>query len=212
MHSHSIAFTVELRPEEVLPGGVFLLKAQAENADSVKAEFAGKKIALHKYTGNHFIALLPVEIDLPPENYPVIIIAGDEKEVAHVTVKPHEFPTKKITLPEEKVILSPEALKRAETEAALLDSVLARQSAPAWEGRFSQPTDTEMSGEFGVTRIMNEKRTSIHKGTDFRGTTRTPVKAINSGSVALTEDFFFGGNTLVIDHGMGLFTIYMHLS
>ncbi|MBI5741073.1 MAG: M23 family metallopeptidase [Nitrospirae bacterium] len=212
IHSHSIAFTVEMRPVEVLPGGVFLLKAQVENTASVSAEFAGKKIDFHKYTGNQFIALVPVEIDLPPDNYPVTIIAGDEKEVAHVTVRTHRFPTKKMTLPEEKVILSPEDLKRAETEAALLESVLARQGAPAWEGRFSRPTDTEMSGEFGVARIMNEKRTSIHKGTDFRGTEGTPVKAVNSGSVVLTEDFFFGGNTLIIDHGAGLYSIYMHLS
>ncbi len=60
--------------------------------------------------------------------------------------------------------------------------------------------------------IMNEKKTSVHKGTDFRGETGTPVKSINSGTVILTGDLFFGGNTLIVDHGMGLYSVYMHLS
>ncbi|RJQ55038.1 MAG: M23 family metallopeptidase [Nitrospiraceae bacterium] len=203
---------MELQPGEVLPGGIFLLKAQAETAASLQAEFAGRKIDLHKDREDHFMALVPVEIDLPPEKHPVTIISGDEKRVAYVTVRPHRFLTKKITLPEEKVIPGPESLKRAEREAALLGSIIAPQSAPAWEGTSIPPTDTEISEVFGVRRIMNGKKTGIHRGTDFRGRTGTPVKAINSGSVVLAEDFFFGGNTLIIDHGAGLYSIYMHLS
>jgi murein DD-endopeptidase MepM/ murein hydrolase activator NlpD len=59
---------------------------------------------------------------------------------------------------------------------------------------------------------MNKKKTSVHRGTDFRGKTGTPVRALNSGTVVLSEDLFYGGNTLIIDHGMGLYSVYMHLS
>ena len=78
--------------------------------------------------------------------------------------------------------------------------------------KFSHPTDTETSTLFGVKRIMNEVKTSVHRGMDFRGKTGTPVKAINSGTVVLTEDLFYGGNTLIVDHGMGLYSVYMHMS
>jgi murein DD-endopeptidase MepM/ murein hydrolase activator NlpD len=59
---------------------------------------------------------------------------------------------------------------------------------------------------------MNEKKTSVHGGMDYKGETGTPVKAVNSGRIVLNEELFFGGNTLIIDHGMGLFSVYMHLS
>ena len=74
------------------------------------------------------------------------------------------------------------------------------------------PTGTPVSTEFGLNRIMNKKRNSVHTGTDFRGKTGAPVRSINSGTVVLAGDFFFGGNTVVVDHGMGLYSIYMHLS
>jgi murein DD-endopeptidase MepM/ murein hydrolase activator NlpD len=81
-----------------------------------------------------------------------------------------------------------------------------------WNRNFIAPTDTELSEVFGVKRIMNEKKTSIHRGVDYRGKKGTPVRAINAGTVALNDDLFFGGLTLVVDHGMGLYSIYMHLS
>ena len=78
---------------------------------------------------------------------------------------------------------------------------------------FTRPIpDTEISTEFGVKRIMNKKKTSVHRGMDFRGATGTPVKALNAGKVVLADDLFYGGNTLIIDHGMGLYSVYMHLS
>lgn len=209
---HSYAFVVELIPKEVIPGDVFLLRVQSDIHPLPEAEFHGRKIDFHQAEDGHFIALVPVDIDTPPEDYEVIVKHKNGTQYLSVRVKLYDFPTQEITLPEEKVILSPENQKRVEREYLLLEKIWADSAAKAWSGRFMSPIDTAISEGFGIRRIINGKKTSIHMGVDYKGEIGTPLKAINSGRVALAEDLFYGGNTLIIDHGTGLFSIYMHLS
>ena len=212
MSAYSYAFDIELTPEEVVPGDVFLLSIQAEGNASAEAEFLDTTINFHPAPDNGLVALVPVDINTTPQKYTVRVTYGGERRTLTVAVRSHEFKTIKLTLPEGKVTLSPENQKRAAREATRLRSIWPRNTSKLWEGRFVIPTGTEISTVFGVRRIMNEKRTSVHRGIDLRGKTGAPVRAINSGRVILTDDLFFGGNTLIIDHGMGLYSVYMHLS
>lgn len=209
---NSYAIDVRLIPEEVIPGDVFLLKISDVNTASTKAEFNGERIDFYPDSGNQLIALVPVDINTPPGQYSIAITQDREIKEETLTVKAHTFKTIKLSLPEEKVTLSPENQKRAAHEAVLLKNIWPRRTDKTWNGNFVAPTDTEISEVFGVRRIMNEKKNSVHRGMDFRGKKGTPVKAINAGKVVLTDDLFFGGNTLILDHGMGLYSIYMHLS
>jgi murein DD-endopeptidase MepM/ murein hydrolase activator NlpD len=214
---HSYAFTADVQPEAVIPGDVFLLTVAADKNPSESgsfplAELFGKKMDFYQDADNHFTALVPVDIETPPKDYSITITFEGEKKAVRIRIIKHTFPTQQLTLPEEKVILSPENLKRAEKETELLANILSQRNHREWNGRFIAPTDTAVSEEFGVKRIMNGKKTSIHKGMDYKGQIGTPVRALNSGTVVLRDDLFFGGNTLVVDHGMGLYSIYMHLS
>jgi murein DD-endopeptidase MepM/ murein hydrolase activator NlpD len=208
----SYAFDVEVIPKEVIPGDVFFLKIQTDKPYPVKAEFSGSKIIFHTTNDDYLIALVPVDINTSPKKYTVLITHGEERQTAEINIKPHKFKTIKLTLPEGKVTLSPANQKRAAREAELLKSIWPQSTLKVWNGRFTKPTDTEISTVFGVKRIMNEKKTSVHRGMDFRGKSGTPARAINSGTVVLTDNLFFGGNTLIVDHGMGLYSVYMHLS
>lgn len=215
MSSYLYAFIVELQPKEIVPGDVFFIKIKTNPKPSPEApqvEFAGRTVELYQDHDNNYYALVPVAIDTAPQDYPVTIISADENELVHITVKPYKFQTKKITLPKEKVILSPQDQERAAREAELLAGLWPKNTPRIWRGRFTRPADTAISEVFGVKRIMNGEKTSIHQGLDFRGSTGTPVAAINSGTVVLMENLFFGGNTLVLDHGTGLYSVYMHLS
>ncbi|MBI4681782.1 MAG: M23 family metallopeptidase [Nitrospirae bacterium] len=203
------AVKVIVTPKEVIPGDVFLLKVEAGSAE---AEFLGNKINLYPVKDNQLLAMVPVDIDITPGKYNIEIAVGKDRYKTEIIVRRHKFKTIKLTLPEEKVTLSPEDEERAAREAELLNKIWPESTDPAWNGRFTTPINTAVSTGFGVKRIMNEKKTSVHKGTDFRGETGAHVKAINSGTVVLTEDLFFGGNTLIVDHGMGLYSVYMHLS
>ncbi|HEX5080682.1 MAG TPA: M23 family metallopeptidase [Blastocatellia bacterium] len=81
-----------------------------------------------------------------------------------------------------------------------------------WSGNFEAPVGGRETSEFGVHRTFNRKVQSIHQGMDFRAEVGTPVEAMNSGVVIIARDMFYEGGFVVIDHGQGLTTLYMHLS
>lgn len=83
---------------------------------------------------------------------------------------------------------------------------------PLWLGPFQRPADAQTSGVFGTARIVNGVQKAQHKGLDFRASIGTPVHATNSGTVILARPLYFEGNCVMLDHGQGLVTIYMHLS
>jgi murein DD-endopeptidase MepM/ murein hydrolase activator NlpD len=84
--------------------------------------------------------------------------------------------------------------------------------AREWTGSFAPPVNAEISDVFGVERVFNGSVQSTHQGLDFRVPTGTPVASVNRGRVILARPLFFEGNCVVIDHGQGLLTLYLHLS
>jgi murein DD-endopeptidase MepM/ murein hydrolase activator NlpD len=81
-----------------------------------------------------------------------------------------------------------------------------------WSGQFTAPADAAISDVFGSERVFNGKTSSPHLGLDFRVPSGTPVAAMNEGTVLLARPLYFEGNFVVLDHGQGLLTLYLHLS
>ncbi len=96
-----------------------------------------------------------------------------------------------------------------ETKAEIFKTVTAERK---WKGSFTPPVNAEISDIFGVERIFNGSVQSTHQGLDFRVASGTSVAAVNSGRVLLARPLFFEGNCVVLDHGQGLLTLYLHLS
>ena len=201
---NSYALDIELKPDEVNPGDIIFLKADYDITSYPEAEFLDKKIEFYRTGKDYLIALIPVEVSTPPGDYTVSIKEGEESQILNVKVKSYEFPSKKLTVSEKKVTLSAVDEKRVEEEYLLQQKIWKMGTEKAWNGGFIMPTDTPVSEKFGVKRIFNEKKTSLHRGIDLKGKTGTPVRAINSGKVVLRKNLFYGGDTLVLDHGMGL--------
>jgi murein DD-endopeptidase MepM/ murein hydrolase activator NlpD len=107
----------------------------------------------------------------------------------------------------------PETLKRIAVEKAAKTAAYNETSPHAlWSGPFRQPVDSAITETFGVRRMFNGQLLSEHHGVDFRAAPGTPVLAANSGTVVLARELFFEGDCVILDHGQGLFTIYMHFS
>ena len=81
-----------------------------------------------------------------------------------------------------------------------------------WSSPFALPMDSRVTSPFGTARILNGMLSSFHSGTDFKAKPGTPVSAVNDGIVVLAKERYFAGNSVVIDHGEGLYSCYYHLS
>jgi murein DD-endopeptidase MepM/ murein hydrolase activator NlpD len=108
---------------------------------------------------------------------------------------------------------SPEQLKQIEESQQIKKDYLSRVTPDReWSGPFTTPAEAPISDVFGSVRIFNGKTSSPHLGLDFRVPTGTPVEAMNDGTVLLARPLYFEGNFIVLDHGQGLLTLYLHLS
>jgi murein DD-endopeptidase MepM/ murein hydrolase activator NlpD len=204
--------SVQVQPGAVHPGDIFALSIGSGGSALAQAEFLHDPVQFHTVKNGDLIAFVPVDINTAPGQYPVYITRGADRLRAEIKLVPREVRTIHLTVSEEKVTLSPADQKRVDREFQLQKNIWEGDTPASWNGQFLKPTGTETSTEFGVKRIFNNKRTSVHRGIDFRGKTGAPVRAINAGTVVLSRELFYGGNTLIIDHGMGLYSVYMHMS
>ncbi|HWR58770.1 MAG TPA: M23 family metallopeptidase [Thermodesulfovibrionales bacterium] len=212
-HTSADAFRVNVSPSKIDPGDAFtIMISGAETSEAPNAFMGGKRVLLASCGDSCFIGIGAVDISTRPGIYKIEVHIGEKKVSRNLSVNRGRFPTKFLTLPEGKVFLSPEDSQRAEREQEKLDTIWSTLTDRLWEGNFVFPLKNIISTSFGVKRIMNRKKTSVHKGIDIKGKEGDEVKAANRGKVVLAEELFFGGNTVVLDHGQGIYTIYMHLS
>jgi murein DD-endopeptidase MepM/ murein hydrolase activator NlpD len=206
------AFRVQTEPRTVSPGDPFLIKVKGLNTmRQPLASVFGREFRFVPCGKGCAAAVGAADIAVKPGRYRVVVAAGGNRRAAVITVRAHAFPVLRLTLPEDKVTLSEADAERVRKEENLLRALWPEQTEKRWEGRFVLPLQNEISTQFGVKRIINEERESVHRGIDIRGTEGEEVRASNRGTVVLAEELFFGGNTLVLDHGMGIYTVYMHL-
>jgi hypothetical protein len=117
------------------------------------------------------------------------------------------------SVPKQYTEPNPEQLHKIDQDKALKERALARVTPEReWEGSFHAPVKAQISDVFGTARTFNGKVQSVHQGLDFAVPDGTPVDALNSGTVLLAQPLFFEGNCVVLNHGQGLLTLYMHLS
>src|SRR6266852_5309863 len=161
-------------------------------------------------------ALLGVDLELKPETYPLTFTAKTESaEIscsATIDVKEGKFATESLKVAPNFVEPNPEQLARAEAERQRLRAIFATITPDRlWDGGFHYPlAGVTTGGNFGKRRILNGKAGSPHGGVDFPAPAGTPVYAAQRGRVVLAEPLYFSGNTVVLDHGLGLYTFYGH--
>lgn len=130
-----------------------------------------------------------------------------------LTVSGKTFRVSRITVAREFVEPPESERQRIADEAQLMADRLSRITPEMlWQGRFAIPVDGPVSSEFGVRRIVNGEERNRHRGVDLAATTGTPVVAPNRGCVTLVGSLYYSGNTVLVDHGLGVFSLFAHLS
>ncbi len=151
----------------------------------------GKRLATISYLKNGLTELYPFEVE----------------------VRAKEYPAEYIQVPEKMVSFDKATLKKVLDDQRAIRQVCSRRSLRRyWSEPFVMPLDTRVKSPFGLRRFFNGKPRSPHSGVDLKAAMGAPVRAANAGVVALVRRCYLSGNTVVIDHGQGLFTLYAHLS
>ena len=209
---------VTVVPSSPQPGDVVLLEIGGAPPD-VRAEWDGRPLALFP-TAHGVAALVGIDLDVRPGpiawrvTRPSAAKNGGALAAGAVTVRARTFPTQPLTLPKGMVDLDAPTLARVETEREELKTALAAGAAERlWRGPFRIPVDGgQPTGGFGLRRVLNGQPRSPHTGYDWAAPAGTPVLAANAGRAALVAEYFFAGRNVVLDHGLGLFTLYFHLT
>ena len=206
------ADALELPRARSVPGGVALvdlgpaLVAPQASVDGVPVLVSGRP--------GGWTAVVGIPLEAAPGEQ-VLEVRRDGEAVARVpfAVAPVRYAEQRLKVAPGKVDLSAQDLARHERERVRSAEVIATWSAAAPETlRLQPPVPGRRSGSFGLRRVFNDQPRKPHSGMDIAAPTGTPVVAPAAGRVIDTGDYFFNGNTVWLDHGNGLLTMYCHLS
>lgn len=161
---------------------------------------------------NRWTGLFGIDVDVVPGAYVMRVEALDSVRNLTVRVESKAFATRTLTVAPEYVEPPADVVQRIVDEAAMLDRLYQSISPVSALGTMSLPLRTRPTLNFGQRSVFNGQARSPHAGVDFRGATGTAIAAPAPGTVVLARDLYFTGNTVILDHGGGLLSVFAHLS
>ena len=219
-------WTVRAQPKQLVNGGPVLFQVKPpQKLESLNGTWLGHEVTFSfDTTSKTWFALAGVSLDTGPGTY-ALELAGETKAGKSSSTKlsfSHKFVVTRAKYPKIEVKLSvegkfteptPEQQKQIQDAQEIKKEYLNRVTPKReWSGQFTAPVDAAISDVFGSQRVFNGKTSSPHLGLDFRVPSGTPIAALNNGTVILARPLYFEGNFVVLDHGQGLLTLYLHLS
>ena len=219
-----LATAVSLSSVNVANGQVTVLEINLRNLDpaagDLKARFNQNAIALFQHPvkpAGIYCGLIGIPVSAAPEKTIVELEWTDSRGryAAKVPLQIVDGNYKSETLRVEpgQITLSEENLERVAREKKEIQRIYANSNnTRLWYGSFEKPLAGDTTSAFGTSRLFNGQHRSYHRGIDLRAGAGTAVKVSNSGVVRLARNLFYSGNIVIVDHGLGVFTNYAHLS
>ena len=195
------------------PGKVRLLKFQIPSEwDSSQLE-CGSKEAYYFKKEETYIAYISESYFSKRKEFDCELVKGKQTlKVATVKVEEFDYPKEVLHVDKKRVLLSAKDLLRARNDTKILNKIFSHPvKSPYFQKEFILPINSIITSQFGTQRVFNKVRKGQHLGTDFRAAVGEKIKNVNDGKVSFKGRFFFGGNTIIVDHGAGIFSIYSHL-
>lgn len=214
------ALTVTHAERALEPGEAVLLTVSAP-VPLVAASAAAAGTTVPGFSGatpSTWQVLIGIDLDTKPGAYRVAINARTVTGSAltadvSVQIAAKTFPTRRLQVAPQFVSPPRSALARIERDRQLLARVLAGYSPSRWWGSgFQRPVPGALISGFGTRSVFNGQSRAPHRGADFAGESGTPVVAPAAGRVVAADDLYFSGNTVVLDHGLGVFSLLCHFS
>lgn len=198
---------------EPAPGGVAVVPLEISGAEAPRAYFNEQRVMVLK-NEQQWLAVVGVPLDTAPGTYTLQIRTGGKQQTAQdFAVHDKEYATQRITIKDKrKVEPTAEDLKRIDRESRIIKAAF-----EAWHEQaevalqFDLPAEGPLSSPFGLRRVFNGQARNPHSGLDIAAAAGSPIRAPAPGRVAAVGNYFFDGNTVLIDHGQGLVTMYCHM-
>jgi len=215
-----VRWTVAHQPIRLVNGSPVLFRVNAPNpVRALTGNWLGHEMVFSFDANNrNWFALAGAGQETKPGNYLLKLHAERPSGPAisfekKIRIEPRRYPRVLLKVPERYTAPSPEDQREIAQDKEIKAEVFkTTSSGREWQGSFAPPVQAAISDVFGVERVFNGSVESTHQGLDFRVPSGTPVAATNRGRIILARALFFEGNCIVIDHGQGLLTLYLHLS
>jgi murein DD-endopeptidase MepM/ murein hydrolase activator NlpD len=198
-NTQRLPFQVSWTPLRITNGSPCLFKVvSASPMESLVGTFVGHEVRFFRgQQKNTWYGFAGVDVETGTGSYKLDVIGttrnGEKRGFQQVVlVGKTTYPKVTLHVPEQFVAPSPEQQQQIERDKTLKTAAFAEGApSPRWSGNFSMPVEAEASDSFGTARVFNGKVASVHRGTDFRVSSGTPVRAANDGQVVLASPLFF---------------------
>lgn len=214
--AESSGIDIRTRARTLRPGELVLVDMSLDaDATAVQVRLFDRLTDAYRLGPGRWQALVGIDLDQPAGDYVLTATAdgGVAKGERPLTVTPHKFAERTLKVNPDFVNPPKAVLARIQEESRFLQALY---DAPAphrlWEGPFRRPVPHRANSRFGVRSVFNGERRNPHAGTDFLSPAGTPILAPNAGRVVAARDLYFSGRTVILDHGLGLFSQLAHMS
>jgi len=195
-----------------VPGGVVTIPIDTAADDRPVATLDGARVLVLR-EDKRWIAVVGIPLDTKPGRRELVVGQGGKSERLGFDVAAKTYDVQKLTVAPGQVDLSKRDLERVEGEKQKIRAALRTfTDRPPASLRLLPPVPGPRSSSYGLRRYFNGQSRSPHTGMDIAAATGTQIAAAAAGTVADVGDYFFNGNTVILNHGSGLVTMYCHLS
>ncbi len=212
------ALSVAIAARSIQPGELTLLTlTTGRPASAVRVRAFDREVPAVRTSASAWQAIVGIDLDVKPGRYVVSFETSGggapESTTYDLIVRAKSFPTRVLTVDPAFVNPPADVMPRVLQDAADLAACWAH-SAPErlWTEPFVRPVPQPANSAFGTRSVFNGQPKSPHGGADFLSPAGTPIAAPNAGRVVIARDLYYTGNTVVIDHGLGLFSLLAHMS
>jgi Peptidase family M23 len=217
--SPKTAWSVRVIPTRLVNGSpVFFQVTPPEPLKSLTATWLGRQVSFERGRGKIWFALAGISLETHAGSFP-LVLGGTTESGASLTFQRDlmigraKYPVIQLSVSKQFTAPNPEQQEKIKQDQEIKRTTFSQTSPELeWSGRFAAPVDAPISDVFGTRRVFNGQTKSVHQGLDYRVPPATPVLAANRGTVLLAQPLYFEGDCVVLDHGQGLLTLYMHLS
>jgi murein DD-endopeptidase MepM/ murein hydrolase activator NlpD len=207
--------SIDLRARTLRPGEVLFVSVTVPgDVSSVDVRAFERTTPAYRLSGATWNALVGIDLDQAAGDYRIAVTAstGATAEQA-LTVTARTFPTRTLKVNPDFVNPPPALMARIEAETRFTQTLLATVTPQRlWATPFRVPVPHKANSRFGTRSVFNGEARNPHAGTDFLSPAGTPIQAPNAGRVVAARDLFFSGRTVILDHGLGVFSQLAHMS